>query len=183
MSVEAPMMAALAIASVGLWTLRVATAARGRKLAGALIAAVEALVFALTFSHLVTDLSSPDRLVGYGLGVAIGTVLGLVVNDRLTPGYTELQLVASGHVPEIVEEFGARGWPVTWSTASGPSGAVTQVAVTVDDLAVSTLVADVVEVAPNAFWTLRSLRAVNATPLPEGFRQVHTGRPRLRVSA
>ncbi len=183
MSVEAPMMAALAMASVGLWTLRVATAARGRKLAGALIAAVEAIVFALTFSHLVTDLNSPDRLVGYALGVAAGTALGLMVNDRLAPGYTELQLVASGHVPEIVEEFGARGWPVTWSTASGPSGPVTQVAMTVDDIAVASLIADVTVIAPDAFWTLRSLRAVNASPLPEGCRQVHTRRPRLKVSA
>ena len=164
------------LASVGLWTLRVATTARGRKLAGAIIAAIEALVFALTFSHLVADLSAPDRLIGYGLGVAAGTALGLVVNDRLTPGYTELHLVASGHVPEIVDAFGARGWPVTWSTASGPTGPVTQVAVTVDDFAVSSLVADVNTIAPDAFWTLRSLRVVNATPLPEGCRQVNSRR-------
>ena len=176
MSLEAPMMAALAMASVGLWTLRVTTAAQGRKLAGAVIAAVEAVVFALTFSHLVTDLGSPDRLAGYALGVAAGTALGLVVNDRLKPGHTELQLVAAGYVPEVVEELGIRGWPVTWSAAFGPSGPVTQIAVTVDDVAISALVADVAAVAPDAFWTLRSLRAANPSPLPEGCRQIHARR-------
>ncbi|MDQ4133264.1 MAG: hypothetical protein M3179_08685, partial [Actinomycetota bacterium] len=52
-------MAGLAVASVGLWTLRVALAARGRKLAGAMVAAVEAIVFATAFTRLASDLDAP----------------------------------------------------------------------------------------------------------------------------
>ena len=172
MSAEAPLMALLAMASVGLWTLRVAVAARGMKLAGAIVASVEGVIFALTFSHLVTDLSSPDRLVGYAVGVAVGTALGLVANEHLTPGHTELHLVSSGDGGSIVESLRERHWPATWSSADGPKGAVTQVWVTVDDQQVGKLVADVQDIAPDAFWTLRRLAGAHATSLPEGCRQV-----------
>jgi len=172
MSGEAPLMALLAMASVGLWTLRVAIAARGMKLAGAIVASIEAVVFALTFSHLVTDLGSPDRLAGYAVGVAIGTALGLVANDHLTPGHTELHLVSAGDGPALVDALRSRHWPATWSAADGPTGAVAQVWVTVDDQRVGALVDDVRDVAPEAFWTLRRLAGANPTPLPEGCRQV-----------
>ena len=57
---DAAGMAALAMGSVALWTVRVALAARGRKFAGG-VAAVEALVFALAFTHLAAALDAPER--------------------------------------------------------------------------------------------------------------------------
>lgn len=176
MNGEPFLMAALAVASVGLWTLRVAITARGMKLAGSLVAAVEAVVFALTFSHLVTDLGSPDRLIGYALGVAAGTALGLFASDRLTPGHTELHIVVAEIVPDVADSMHARGWPATSSVAEGPRGPVTQICVTVDDLRVPALLADVGELAPEAFWTLRRLRAAHASPLPSQYQQIQNRR-------
>ena len=92
-------MIGLAVASVGLWTLRVALAAKGRKLTCAVVAAVEALVFVLTFSRLVTDLGTPTRLIGYVIGVAIGSIVGLALNDRVAGGHSELQFIAPGERP------------------------------------------------------------------------------------
>jgi uncharacterized protein YebE (UPF0316 family) len=176
MDAEIPTMFVLAMLSVGMWTLRVAIAAQGMKIACAVIAAAEAVVFALTFSHLVTDLASPGRLIGYAVGVAAGTALGLVVNDRLTPGHTELQLIAPGHRSGLVDSLHDQGWPATWSEASGPSGPVTMVWLSVDDSDVPRLVGDVRDLAPEAFWTLQRLRTAAPSPVPNGFRQVHARR-------
>ncbi len=76
-------MAALSSAGVGLWTLRVAVAARGLKTLCALVASAEALLFAVTFSRLVSDLATPGRIFGYLLGVAAGSVAGLWIDDRV----------------------------------------------------------------------------------------------------
>lgn len=176
MSTEALAMVALAMTSVGLWTLRVAIAARGMKILCAGVAAVEAVVFALTFSHLVTDLGSPSRLIGYAVGVAAGTALGLTANDHMTPGHTELQLIAPGHQTSLVDSLHDLGWPATWSVASGPDGPVTMVWLTVDDPDVARLVGHVHDVAPDAFWTLQRLRTASPVSLPAGFRQVHARR-------
>jgi hypothetical protein len=78
------LLAAMALGSVGLWTLRVAFAARGRKVLGAGTAAVEAVVFAIAFSNLAANLNSPVRVLGYAVGVAGGTLLGLAVDEWTT---------------------------------------------------------------------------------------------------
>lgn len=79
-------LAAMALGSVGLWTLRVAFAARGRKVLGAGTAAVEAVVFAIAFSNLAANLDSPIRVLGYAIGVAGGTLLGLAVDEWTSRG-------------------------------------------------------------------------------------------------
>jgi uncharacterized protein YebE (UPF0316 family) len=172
MNPEVPIMFTLAMLSVGMWTLRVTVAARGLKLAGAGIAAAEALVFALTFSHLVTDLSSPSRLVAYGAGVAAGTALGLSVNDRTTHGHSELHLVASGDRTDLVECFRRNGWPATSTLASGPDGAVTAMWLTVSDAEIGDVTHLAEEWAPDAFWTTRSMQRVASMPSRTPRREV-----------
>jgi hypothetical protein len=77
--------AALAMLSVGLWTVRVALTARGSRVMGSSVAAAEATVFAAAFSRLLGDLDSPARIAAYGLGVAGGTLAGLWIDSRLRP--------------------------------------------------------------------------------------------------
>ena len=89
-------MALLAMASVGLWTLRVALTARGRKSVGAAVAAVEAVVFAVAFTNVAAHLDSPFRIAGYAAGVAFGTVLGLTVDRRLSAGVSEVDIIVPG---------------------------------------------------------------------------------------
>lgn len=76
---------ALAVGSVGLWTLRVALTARGSRLLGSAVAATEAVVFVVAFSHVTSSLDAPVQIVVYGLGVGLGTFLGLTV-DRTIKG-------------------------------------------------------------------------------------------------
>ena len=60
-------MALLAITSVGLWTLRVALTARGRRTIGATVAAVEAVIFAVAFTNVAAHLRFEKGDVEAGL--------------------------------------------------------------------------------------------------------------------
>jgi uncharacterized protein YebE (UPF0316 family) len=173
-------MAGLAIASVGLWTVRVSLAARGRKAAGAFVAAIEALVFVLAFTRLAADLDSPGRLVGYGVGVAVGTLVGLVLDERMSGGQSEIRVAANGYQPGLATALHERGWPATCLSADGPSGPVTLVFVAADDARMPSLTDDVRRIAPDAFWTVHRLGKTHATPLPAGFTQVRGPRVKGR---
>ena len=165
-------MAGLAIASVGLWTVRVALAARARRAAGAVVAAVEALVFTLAFTRLASDLDSPARVGGYAVGVAIGTLLGLSIDERMSGGQSEVRVAVNGLQPALVQSLRRQGWPATSLTADGPSGPVTLVFVAADDARMPSLIQELRRVAPEAFWTVHRLGKVHASPLPQGFVQV-----------
>jgi uncharacterized protein YebE (UPF0316 family) len=166
MDTEIATMFGLALLSVSLWTFRMAITARGLKLASAAMAAVEAVVYVLSFSQLMTDLGSPGRIVGYGVGVAAGTAVGLVLDERTAKGHTELHLFALGDRADLVDQFRERGWPATSSTAVGPDGPVTMIWLIISDSIVRQVSEQVRSMAPDAFWTLRGLRDVTgSTPI------------------
>ena len=165
-------MALLAIASVGLWTLRVALTARGRTGFGAGVAAVEAVVFAVAFTNVAAHLDSPARLAGYAAGVALGTALGLAVDRRLSMGVSEVDIVVPTRDTHVAERLRSIGWPATTFSGNGPSGPVTVICVAVDDSRVAELTATLRQVAPTAFWTVQRLGKAHASVLPEGFLQI-----------
>jgi uncharacterized protein YebE (UPF0316 family) len=126
-------MALLATTSVGLWTLRVALTARGRRSIAATAAAVEAVIFAVAFTNAAAHLDSPIRLAGYAAGVAFGTVVGLTADHRLSPGVSEVDIVLPGHDPATAQRLHRLGWPATTLPAHGPHGPVTLICIAVDD--------------------------------------------------
>ena len=170
-------MALLAITSVGLWTLRVALTARGRRSIGATVAAVEAVIFAVAFTNVAAHLHSPLRVAGYAGGVAVGTMLGLTADRRLSPGVSEIDIVVPGLDADIADRLHQLGWPTTTLIARGPHGPVTLICIAVDDSQVTELTTAVRETAPNAFWTVQRLGRTHAAALPDGYLQIATETP------
>jgi uncharacterized protein YebE (UPF0316 family) len=165
-------MAGLAIVSVSLWTLRVALTARDRKVAGSLTAGLEAVVFVLAFSQVAADLKAIEKLLGYAVGVALGTLTGLFLDEKLSAGQSEVRVVTEGHDLTHVGRLQDAGWPVTWVRGRGPTGDVTVAFVAVDDNRLPLLVAGLRELAPEAFWTIERLRSARTGRDHAGWLQV-----------
>lgn len=173
-------MAALALVSVSLCTLRVALTARGRKVTGSLTAGVEALVFIVAFSQAAADLGAIELLLGYALGVTLGTLVGVFLDERLSVGQSEVRIVREGRDLILVKELQADGWPVTWVYGQGPRGDVTVAFVAVDDMLLATFLKVLRKSAPDSFWTVERLKTARAGKSHPGWRQVgQLGRFRL----
>jgi uncharacterized protein YebE (UPF0316 family) len=183
-----PLLGALAVGgaaalTVGLWTFRVALAGRGRRLFSALVAGVEALLFVLVFTGLVANLGDPLKLGAYAIGVACGTLLGILADERLTAGNSEVRMVVPGDGSAAVERLHRAGWPATWMAGMGPEGPATSAFVVVEDRRVPELLALLDELDLRPFVTVERLRQTRPAPLPAGFVQVGDRRGRRhRVS-
>lgn len=181
---EAVVVGLLASISVSLWTLRVAVAAAGRRLAAAAIAAVEAVLFAAAFSALITALDDPLRIGAYAAGVAVGTLAGLTADERISRGQSLVQIVVDGDGDAETSALRARGWPVTSTPADGVRGRVAVLSVAVDDSVLPHLRADVDHIAPAGFETTERLRTVRPTALPTGMHITRAApRPALPARA
>jgi uncharacterized protein YebE (UPF0316 family) len=170
-------MAALAVMSVGLWTLRVALTARGRRLAGSLTAALEAVVFLVAFSRVMSDMDAIERIAGYACGVGLGTLLGVVIDERLSAGQSEVRIVTEGRDRSLAIRLQSLGWPVTWTSGVGPLGETTIAFVAVDDTKVQRLVEELERSAPEAFWTVERLKSARVGKEHEGWIQIRRGFP------
>lgn len=170
--IDALVVATLVVAGVTLWTLRTTFVARGDRHRAAAFAASEAVLFVSVIARVISDLS-PISLIGYGAGVAIGTYIGSWIDARVkSSGALEYRVVADEGGPEIAAALMERGWPVTAMPAHGLYGAATVLFTVIDRSDQPKLVADLVGVAPEAFWTVEEIRGVRATQLPPRFHQV-----------
>jgi uncharacterized protein YebE (UPF0316 family) len=180
--VGALQMTGLAIVSVSLWTLRVALTARGRKAAGAATAGFEAVVFVLVFSRAAADLAALEQLLGYAVGVAIGTYAGVILDERLSAGQSEVRVVTEGRDLTHVRALQDEGWPVTWMLGRGPNGDVTVAFIAADDKRLPVLVKALRDSVPQAFWTIERLRSARAGKAHTGWLQVGQ-RSGLRIAS
>jgi uncharacterized protein YebE (UPF0316 family) len=176
-----------AACSISLWTFRVALANRGRRGVSSVIAGIEAVLFVLIFTGLVANLGDPVRILGYALGVAGGTFLGLFADERLSAGQSEIRLILAGDGAGPIDRLLRAGWPATWTAGAGPAGPTTTVTVVVDDREIARLLALVDRLRPVPFVTVERLRTARPVPLPGGFTQVAgsrgASRPRGRARA
>jgi uncharacterized protein YebE (UPF0316 family) len=156
---EMAVTAGMAVIAVSLWTVRIAVTARGNRLGGAMIAAIEAMVFIMIFSQVMSGFGSAHRVIAYGIGVAIGTTLGLTVDRRINPQLNRLDIVApSGSVGTALT---AQGWEHTQTTAVGIGGPVTVVSIVATERNVSQILATVAAVDPAVQWTVTPVRRTN----------------------
>jgi uncharacterized protein YebE (UPF0316 family) len=156
---EMAVTAALAVTCVTLWTVRIAVTARGSRLLGAILAATEAMVFITIFSQIVDGFDSPHRILAYGVGVAIGTTLGLTVDRRINPQLSRVDVVdPSGLVATAVE---SAGWSHTQTTGVGATGHVSMVSMVTSERNVPEVLAVVADVAPSSLWTVTPVRRAN----------------------
>ena len=155
-------MAGLAVISVTLWTMRVALTSRGRRVAGSLTAGIEAVVFVIAFSRVAADLTAVHKLLGYAVGVTVGTLVGVFLDERLSAGQSEVRVVTEGDDLDHIRSLRADGWPVTWVKGEGPNGHVTVAFVAVDDLRLPSLVRSLKTLTPGAFWTIERLKSARA---------------------
>jgi Domain of unknown function (DUF5698) len=81
--VQPVVIGALVIIEVGVFHLRVALAARGRRSAAMMLGAVNAVISVAALGQVLTNLDRPANVIGYAVGVSIGVYLGCVADDRL----------------------------------------------------------------------------------------------------
>ena len=180
---EAATLTLVAATTVSLWTARVALAATGRRLGSAIVAAIEAVTFVVAFRLIASNLDALDKVAGYALGVAAGTLLGLAANDRLSTGHSLIHLSVDDHGHKLTAQLHDLGWPATTQQGRGLEGPVTTFIIVVDDALLGDALNDIGHLAPQAFITVQRLRRVRASALPAGYRQTGSRRRRPTVTA
>ena len=130
------------------------------------------MLFVLVFTGLVTHLGDPVRLTAYALGVAGGTLLGLLADERFSTGNSEVRMVVPGDGSALVDRLHRAGWPATWAHVHGPEGPATSAFVVVDDRRVEEVLTSLDGLTLPPFVTVERLRQAYPVALPVGFVQV-----------
>ncbi len=163
----------LRLGTMTLDTLRLATVVRGHKGWSWVLSFVQSVLFLLALGLVTSTLSNPIPLMGYAVGFATGSVLGMTLERRLMPGYVHLRIISSRLGPAIGQALRAAGYAFTEVPAQGRDGMVTLLKVGVEQKELPRVLHIVQQTDPSAFVSAETIR-----PLRRGvWRSGIGGRP------
>lgn len=151
---------AMRLIDMSLDTIRLLFVIRGRKLLAGLIGAMQATVFILAVSAVLSGPLNAFTVIGYALGFGSGVIVGMFVEERLAIGYAMLRVYSPSNGKAIAAALRQAGHAATEIEARGKDGRMTVVNCIIARRDVQTVRAIIDGVDANAFVTLDEARAL-----------------------
>jgi uncharacterized protein YebE (UPF0316 family) len=151
----------LRIVDVSLATLRMLLAVRGVKIVAPFIGFFEVLVWIFAVGNAIRFLDSPLHLIGYASGFAMGTVVGMLIEERIAFGMASVRIVSTHGGVELAEALRERGFGVTEFSGQGREGLVEVVDAVVRRRDLKHVYSEVATWDPDAFVTVEEPRAIH----------------------
>lgn len=151
------MIFAMRVFNYAISTVRLVTIARDQRVISALLAGVEALIFAVVIANIVADLENLLNLFAYCMGAAIGSYAGMLLESRIITSFAVVNVVSNATNGEaIAATLREAGFGVTTLYGQGRDGIVATLRVVVNRREVGSVQRTVHEIHPGAFITVES---------------------------
>jgi len=149
----------LRLIDVSMGTVRILMAVRGRRLLASLIGFVEVIVFLVAISQVVTNIGNWWNVLAYAGGFALGTVLGVTIENKLAIGLAEINVISMGKGTEIAEVLRDHGYGATEFLGAGQTKIVDMVRTVVRRREVPSVMALTSDVDEEAFVTVSDMKS------------------------
>jgi uncharacterized protein YebE (UPF0316 family) len=150
------------ICDVSMETIRVIYISRGIKYLAPVIAFFEIVIWLLAMEVVMKDLSNIANFMAFALGFAMGTYVGLVIEERLSIGMVILRIITTEESEAQITSFLAReNCGITRLDAQGSRGCVKMVITLVNRADVPRITDYIRTVNPRAFFSVEDVRYVN----------------------
>ena len=150
----------LRITDVSMGTVRTMMIIRGQRRWAALIGFVEVTIWVLAIGQVIANLDTIWNIVGYSGGFAVGTLLGMWIENKLALSYAHMSIVSMKKGCEITEIVRKAGHGVTQLRGEGHSGPVSMLTVVVARKQIAEIIRAVNSIDATAFITVEDTRQV-----------------------
>ena len=166
------------IVDVSLDTIRVIMVAKGYRRIAPFIGFFQVLVWIITITRIMANLDNWFTYIGYAGGFALGTYVGMRIEEKLALGYELVRVVTRSDASQLSESLRDQGYPVTTVSGRGKEGEVGILFIILKRKSISEVVNIIKQFNPRAFYTIEDMRFVsNGGPVTAG---KHPKRTRFR---
>jgi len=151
----------LRIIDVSIGTIRVILVIRGQRLKAAVLGFFEVTIWLTAITGIISHITDWLNVVFYGLGFALGNVVGIWIENRLAVGQQVVRFISTEEGDKITRNLRRRGYGVTEVVASGREGPVGLGFVISSRKKVPDLVGIISGVDPRAVVTIEDVRYSN----------------------
>ncbi len=149
------------LTDMSLDTLRLLFMMRGRKIVAGVIGAIQAAVFILAVSQVLTGPLNAWTVAGYAAGFGAGVIVGMIAEEWLAIGYGMFRIYSPARGAAVAKALREAGHAVTEFMAQGKDGAVAVVTCIVARRDIPIVRAAIAAADPNAFITVEESRPMS----------------------
>jgi len=150
------------ICDVSMETIRVIYISRGIKVLAPIIAFFEIVIWLLAMEVVMKDLSNIANFLAFAFGFAMGTWVGLVIEERLSIGMVILRIITTEESEEQIASYlTAEHCGATRLDAKGSRGDVKMIISLVNRTDVPRITEYIKAFNPHAFFSIEDVRYVN----------------------
>lgn len=150
------MIMTLRIIDVSLGTIRMIITVQGKKYIAGTIGFFEVTIWVVAISSVMSQLDNWINVVAYSSGFALGTVLGITLEQKLGSGYVWLNIISMNYVDDITNALRENKFGVTLIPGEGASGGVTVLLVLIPRKRQKEVMHLIESIDPKAFVTMQS---------------------------
>lgn len=150
------------IGDVSMETIRVIYISKGIKYLAPFIAFFEIVIWLLAMEVVMSDLSNIANFFAYAFGFAMGTYIGLVIEEKLSIGMVIMRIITKNDsTDEIISFLQSENYGITSLDATGSRGDVKMIITLVNRTDVPAITAHIEATNPQAFFSIEDIRYVN----------------------
>lgn len=93
------------IIDVSLGTLRMLNVVKGHKYRAAVFGFIEVLIWIAAMRFIIQNLDNMWNILGYSTGFAVGTIVGVSIENKFGTGYLQLYVISKYHTDELADKL------------------------------------------------------------------------------
>ncbi len=146
------------ITDVSMGTLRIIFVSKGMRLPAPLIGFFEVLIWLLAIQQIIGNLTNAFSYIAYAGGFAVGTYVGLRLDERLSFGKVSITIITDKDAKRLLKNLKDAKYTVTTMGADGPKGGVRLLMTVLDRRDVKKVINMVKTYNKDAFYSIQDVR-------------------------
>ncbi|KNY27522.1 DUF2179 domain-containing protein [Pseudobacteroides cellulosolvens] len=154
------------IFDVSIGTMRIIFVSRGKKFIAPFLGFFEVFIWLVAISQIMQNLSNIFCYLAYAGGFAMGTFIGLIIEEKLAIGILVIRVILVKDECKLVERLSSSGYGVTVVGAKGVTGDVKIVYTIVRRKDKDNVISIINQCNSNAFYSIEDARAADHGVFP-----------------
>lgn len=158
------------ILDVSLGTMRIVFISRGMKYLAPITGFFEVIIWLLAIRVIMQNLNNAVCYFAYGAGFAMGTFIGIKIENKMALGSSVVRIITSKDATELIDFLRSKNYGVTSIDARGSMGKVNVIFMIIKRQSFKEVSEIIQRFNPKAFYTVEDVRMVSEGIFPMGSR-------------
>jgi len=153
------------VMDVSINTLRIMFVMNGKKKIAPILGFFESLIWLLAIGQIFQNINNPMSYLAYAGGFAMGTFVGMTIEEKLALGRVLVRVITPEPMPELIEYMKDRNFRFTSVGAEGRYGKVNLLFTVMKREDLTGFIGKVKLIDDKAFYTIESVKRISEDDL------------------